>query len=160
DDGGNVTDTYAITPYGEVLNHPGTSDNPFTFQGQYGVIQEAPGLYYMRSRHYDASSARFLSRDPISVTDPRGVTPYVYARANPMMFTDPLGNGWGLGDFFSAIGSGIHAAGEAVVGAAEAVGDAAVSAVDSVRDDWFPPETPAVQPADDSYSDDSTDAAI
>jgi RHS repeat-associated protein len=115
DDGGNVTDTYAITPYGEVLNHPGTSDNPFTYQGQYGVIQEAPGLYYMRSRHYDAATARFLSRDTVSVTDPRGVTPYVYARANPMLFNDPLGNGWGFGDFLSAIGNGIQAAGQAVV---------------------------------------------
>ena len=160
DDGANITDSYAITPFGEVLNHSGTSDNPFTFQGQYGVIQEAPGLFYMRSRHYDAATARFLSRDTVSVTDPRGVAPYSYARDNPMLYTDPLGNGWGFGDFFSAIGNGIQAAGHAVVGAAEAVGNAAVSAVDAVEDTIFPPETPAVQPADDSYSDDSTDAAV
>ena len=91
DDSGSVTDTYAITPYGEVMNHPGTSDNPFTFQGQDGVLQEAPGLYYMRSRHYDAASARFLSRDSAQTSDPREFAPYSYAASNPMMFRDPLG---------------------------------------------------------------------
>jgi RHS repeat-associated protein len=43
----------------------------------------------MRSRHYDGASARFLSRD--SMITPRGVTPYTYARSNPMMYNDPLG---------------------------------------------------------------------
>jgi RHS repeat-associated protein len=94
DDGGNVTDAYSMTPYGENLNHTGTSDNPFTFQGQYGVIQEAPGLFYMRSRHYDSATARFLTPDPAVTGDPRGVAPYSYARGNPMVFNDPLGTGW------------------------------------------------------------------
>ena len=155
DDSGRVTDSYAITPYGEMVNHPGTSDNPFTFQGQYGVIQEASGLYYMRSRHYEAQTARFLSRDTVVVTDPRGVTPYNYARGNPMLFNDPLGNGWfdGVANFVGGIGS-------AIVHGAQAVGSAVVNtasaAAQDVKNVFYPPETPAVEPVDQAPADAST----
>ena len=94
---GSVTDTYAITPYGEIADHGGTTDNPFTWQGRYGIVQEARGLYYMRDRHYDASAARFVSRDPIMTNDPRASEPYSYARGNPLMYVDPLGLGCGRG---------------------------------------------------------------
>jgi len=32
-DDGSITDSYAITPYGEQVDHTGPSDNPFTFSG-------------------------------------------------------------------------------------------------------------------------------
>jgi len=155
DDSGNVTDSYAITPYGEMVYHPGTSDNPFTFQGQYGVIQEASGLYYMRSRHYEAQTARFLSRDTVVSTDPRGITPYNYARGNPMLFNDPLGNGWfdGVANFVGGIGSGIVHGVQAV---GTAVVNTATAAAQDVRNVFYPPETPAVEPVDYSAPDAST----
>src|SRR6201999_1649055 len=65
-DSGAITDSYGITPYGEIADHTGTTDNPFTWQGQFGVMQEARGLYFLRQRHYDAATARFLSPDPIT----------------------------------------------------------------------------------------------
>jgi hypothetical protein len=46
----------------------------------------------MRDRHYDASAARFVSRDPIMTNDPRASEPYSYARGNPLMYVDPLGD--------------------------------------------------------------------
>ncbi len=92
DDNGAVSDTYAVSPYGDIVDHGGVTDNPFTWQGQYGVIQEARGLYYMRDRHYDAFSARFLSRDPYMTPDPRSTEPYAYARGNPLRYIDPLGD--------------------------------------------------------------------
>ncbi len=64
DDSGKVTDTHAITSYGEIATRSGTTDNPFTFQGQFGVYEEAPRLNWIRARHYDAAAARFLSRVP------------------------------------------------------------------------------------------------
>ncbi|MFN7922272.1 MAG: RHS repeat-associated core domain-containing protein [Bryobacteraceae bacterium] len=88
---GSATDTYSITPYGDVDTHYGTSDNPFTWQGQYGVIREGTGLYYLRARHYDAASARFLSPDPVPSADPRAMGPYTYANGNPLFYIDPLG---------------------------------------------------------------------
>ena len=105
DDSGAVTDSYGITPYGELADHIGTSDNPFTWQGQYGAIQEGDGLYYMRSRHYDAAGARFLSPDPLMNAEPQTSEPYAYARSNPLMFRDAFGADAGLpADYADLIG--------------------------------------------------------
>jgi RHS repeat-associated protein len=91
-DDGSITDAYSISPYGETVVHRGASDNPFTFQGRWGVAQEPVlGLYYMRFRWYDGVAARFLSRDPLNSVDPRDINPYQYAAGNPMSYTDPLG---------------------------------------------------------------------
>jgi RHS repeat-associated protein len=91
-DAGTVSDSYGITPYGETVTHSGSTENPFTFQGAFGVMQEASsGLYYMRARYYDSAAARFLSRDPFHSLDPRALNPYQYALANPLTYTDPDG---------------------------------------------------------------------
>jgi len=50
DDSGSVSDTYGITPFGETVSQTGTTDNPFTYSGAFGVMQEgATSLYYMRA---------------------------------------------------------------------------------------------------------------
>jgi RHS repeat-associated protein len=93
-DSGAVTGSYGISPYGEVITaaSSNTSDNPFTWQGQFGVMQE-PGasLFYMRFRYYDSTFARFLSRDPLFSPNPREVNPYQYAAGNPVSNFDPTG---------------------------------------------------------------------
>jgi RHS repeat-associated protein len=91
DDAGGVPDAYGIAPYGEIADHLGTTENPFTWQGKYGVIQEGQGLYYVRNRHYDASAARFISRDAGLSADPRSSEPYAYADGNPLRYIDPFG---------------------------------------------------------------------
>jgi len=48
-------------------------------------------LLNARARHYDASAARFLSRDPILRFDPQSVEPYAYPKGNPLRYVDPLG---------------------------------------------------------------------
>jgi RHS repeat-associated protein len=91
-DAGAVTDTYAITPYGETVVHTGAADNPFTFQGATGVMQEdSAGLFYMRARYYDGASARFLSRDPQPSLHPLAMNPYQFALENPIEGGDPSG---------------------------------------------------------------------
>ena len=92
DDAGAVSDTWVLTPYGETISRTGSTENPFTFQGAFGITQEgATGLYYMRARYYDSTSARFLSKDPVLALDPREVNPYQYAMANPLEERDPTG---------------------------------------------------------------------
>ncbi len=92
DDAAAVVDAVATTPYGETVQRTGTFDNPFTWQGEFGVMQEgATGLFYMRARWYDSASARFLSKDPVASLDPRQMSPYQYARANPMRYSDASG---------------------------------------------------------------------
>ena len=94
DGAGEVTDRYVYAPYGGVLRHQGPSTQPFTFVGEAGVVQEgSSGLYGMRARWYDASTGRFLTRDPLwpDLTDPRSLSPYTYAAGNPVSLSDPSG---------------------------------------------------------------------
>jgi len=41
------------------------STQPFKFVGQYGVMTELNGFYYMRARYYDLEVGRFISENPI-----------------------------------------------------------------------------------------------
>ena len=92
---GTVTDSYAYTPYGKLLGHTGSSDQPFTFIGRWGVRQEGTGgnLYHMGVRYYDATIATFISREPVwpRITDPLAVNPYQYASRSPVGGIDPTG---------------------------------------------------------------------
>ena len=89
---------YAYTPYGRSL--AGTNSQfstlnpqPFLFVGSQGVMEELPGLYFMRARYYSAEAGVFLSTDPAKNTGP-GWKPcfYSYANQNPLSATDPNGN--------------------------------------------------------------------
>jgi len=91
DSAGNITDSYGLTPYGK-LTAQGSTTNPFTFVGAYGVMQVGDtGLYYMRARFYDAQTARFISRDPVQSIGPRQLNPYQYALNNPLRVRDVTG---------------------------------------------------------------------
>jgi len=92
DDSGSITDSYGMTPFGVITASTGTTENPFTFIGAWGVMQEGDaGLYYMRARYYDSTTGRFLSRDPVKSLDPMQLNPYQYAAGNPMLFVDYFG---------------------------------------------------------------------
>ena len=91
DDVGTTLGSYAYTPYGELIASTGTLDNPFTWQGEQGLMDEGNGLYYDLARFYDSSSGRFLSRDPIRRVGPRSINPYQYAYNNPLRYVDATG---------------------------------------------------------------------
>lgn len=94
DEGGDVSDAYAYDPYGNLLGHTGSSDQPFTYVGRYGVRWEpVGGLYHMCARYYDPATARFLTRDPALpvLTDPQSLNLYQYAAQNPLRYIDPQG---------------------------------------------------------------------
>ena len=91
---GTVTDAYAYSPYGVLLGHTGTSPQPFTYIGEFGVRAEsAANLYHMRARYYDPVSARFLARDSLwpRLADNRSLDPYNYVLESPLNFIDPIG---------------------------------------------------------------------
>jgi RHS repeat-associated protein len=92
DEKANISDTYTVTPFGETVVHTGPLDQPFTFHGMLGAMQEDnTGLYYMRSRYYDAVTGRFLSPDPEASLDPRSINPYQFVYNNPIERWDPMG---------------------------------------------------------------------
>lgn len=86
------------------------------------------GLYYLRARYYDPTTAQFLSRDPMVATTR---SPYAYVGGNPLNATDPSGECglWGndtcLGDAAGAAGNVIHGAVSAVCDGATDVGSCA-----------------------------------
>ncbi|NLD93286.1 MAG: RHS repeat-associated core domain-containing protein [Fibrobacter sp.] len=65
-------------------------DIPVGFAGEYGILREPNGLYYMNARYYDPTNGRFLSEDPIGLSG-GDLTLYSYAGNNPVVFVDPSG---------------------------------------------------------------------
>lgn len=91
DEVGVVSDSYDYEAFGRVRNRTGVADNPYGFAGE--SQQNPEGLIYLRARFYDPTIGRFVSRDPFSGTaeDPVSLHRYLYANANPIMYTDPSG---------------------------------------------------------------------
>lgn len=89
DKSGSMVRAYAYSPFGEVVNEIGSLYNPFTFAGGFGVMDDGNGLFFMKNRHYDAVTGRFLQKDPIGVEG--GVNLYAYVKNNPINHVDPSG---------------------------------------------------------------------
>ncbi len=90
DQGQHVVNKYAYSAFGAVLNQVTAVPQPFKYVGQYGVMAEPDGFYYMRARYYDPKVGRFISEDPIGFGGGT-VNLYEYAKNNPIIFNDPSG---------------------------------------------------------------------
>jgi RHS repeat-associated protein len=90
DASGAVEQTYDTDIFGVMRAASGTSGNRYTFTGE---ENDASGLVYLRSRFYDPSTGRFLSRDPFPATtrDTQTLNRYVYVKNNPTNYVDPSG---------------------------------------------------------------------
>ena len=101
---GEVAAAYAYSPWGVVVGRRGAVENPFTFVGTCGVMDEGDGLFFMANRYYDARLGRFIQRDPIGLAG--GWNQYAYAGNNPIGRIDPMGYfGIDLGDWKFWVGS-------------------------------------------------------
>jgi RHS repeat-associated protein len=88
----NLVTKYAYTPYGRLLGVSGVQTDPFRFVGSHGVMQDLPGLYFMRARYYSANAAMFVSVDPVRNIGPTWrPSAYGYASGNPNSLSDPKG---------------------------------------------------------------------
>jgi len=61
----------------------------YTLVGFPGQTRTLVDLYYNRYRDYDPTLGRYIQADPIGVAG--GENPYIYARNNPLRWTDPSG---------------------------------------------------------------------
>jgi len=89
DTNGNMVNKYAYDEFGNLLNSDETIPNPFLYIGQYGVMEEENGLFYMRARYYDPEVGRFINKDPIKYLG--GLNLFTYVGNNPIFEGDPLG---------------------------------------------------------------------
>ena len=86
----NVVNSYADDPFGQILGQQETIPQPFKCVGQYGVMAEPNGLYYMRARYYDPTVGRFISEDPLGFGG-GDVNLFSYVHNNPVNRIDPFG---------------------------------------------------------------------
>ena len=97
DPGGLVADRYTYDAFGVLLDHAGSSTNPYLFAGE--QLDGRLGQYYLRARYYDPRLGRFSTMDPVAAvpTEPRSLHRYAYAFNDPVNRRDPSG-GFGLAE--------------------------------------------------------------
>jgi RHS repeat-associated protein len=120
---GHVVARYAYDGYGRLIAQTGTAVNAYLFAGQ--QRDEATGDYYLRTRYYDASAARFTSADGLhgTLTNPITQNKYAYANLDPIDNTDPNGTETDVEDLSLALAIDSILVGIAVVGAGYILGN-------------------------------------
>ncbi|MEM7785178.1 MAG: RHS repeat-associated core domain-containing protein [Planctomycetota bacterium] len=88
---GSIVNTYNYDAFGNLLDSNETIGNLFRFAGE--PFDPITGLTYLRARHLQNSTGRFVSTDPFPgvVDRPFSLHRYQYADANPVSNTDPTG---------------------------------------------------------------------
>ena len=86
----NIVNQYSYDAFGNIANQQETISQPFKYVGQYGVMTEPNGFYYMKARYYDPTVSRFISEDP-SGFDGGDANLMSYVGNNPVTGIDPSG---------------------------------------------------------------------
>ncbi|HZK00195.1 MAG TPA: polymorphic toxin type 37 domain-containing protein, partial [Tissierellaceae bacterium] len=91
DENSNITDTYTYDAFGNLTDRTGTTENNYLYCGE--QFNGTTGLYYLRARYMNPSTGTFISMDKYqgTINDPISLHKYLYANANPVMYTDPTG---------------------------------------------------------------------
>ncbi|MCP3998702.1 MAG: RHS repeat-associated core domain-containing protein, partial [bacterium] len=91
DELGGITDRYSYTAFGELLEHTGSSFNPYQFAAE--PFDPNVGFSYNRARWMDVASGRSLSIDPLAGVghDPATLHRYSYSLNDPVNRLDPSG---------------------------------------------------------------------
>lgn len=91
DEDGVLVASYYYDAFGVPTVTSGDVENPFRYGGY--LYDEETGLYYIKSRFYDASIARFIQEDIYAgkYSDPLSLNLYTYVLNNPLRYLDPTG---------------------------------------------------------------------
>ncbi|MBI5695638.1 MAG: RHS repeat-associated core domain-containing protein [Nitrospirae bacterium] len=90
DEAQSIVNKYSYDPFGNVGTQVEAIAQPFKYVGQFGVMAEPNGFYYMRARYYDPKVGRFISEDPLGFGG-GDVNLMGYVGNNPVNFVDPTG---------------------------------------------------------------------
>ena len=83
-DSGRAFNSYAYTAWGVPLQWHERVLNRYTYTSR--EYNPETGLYHYRARNYVSMNGHFNTRDVLG-----GINPYVYAKNNPIILTNPLG---------------------------------------------------------------------
>lgn len=88
---GTVTDTYRYDAWGNTLVKTGSTSNTYLYTGE--SFDANTGLYYLRARYMNPANGLFISMDSYqgNLYEPVTLHKYLYANANPVVYTDPTG---------------------------------------------------------------------
>jgi RHS repeat-associated protein len=87
-DANGATQTqYTYSAFGQSTTTGAENNNSAQYTGR---ENDGTGLQYNRARYYSSTLQRFISEDPLGFGG-GDINLYVYARNNPLMFTDPFG---------------------------------------------------------------------
>ena len=88
---GRYVNQYSYEPFGGVSKSTTVLPNPFTFVGEFGVIDSGNGSDFMGSRYYNDSTGQyFASNDPLGL-DGGDVNIRRYTGNDPVNYVDPSG---------------------------------------------------------------------
>ena len=88
DNAGVTAKSYAYDAYGNILESPGTLEQPYAYTGR--EFDAESGLLYYRARYYDPTTGRFLQKDPIGFAS-GDLNLYGYVFNRPTALRDPSG---------------------------------------------------------------------
>jgi RHS repeat-associated protein len=81
-------------PFGQTRGAVPTTWPTAMDKGFVGGTKDNTGLTHLGAREYDPTTGRFISVDPLFITDdPRQYNAYQYGRNNPLTYSDPSGLG-------------------------------------------------------------------
>jgi RHS repeat-associated protein len=88
---GQISLAQSYDPFGNQLEVAGLVESGFGYTGE--QADASTGLIFLRARHYDPGTGRFLTRDPFGgwQTLPYSLHPYQYGYSNPLLYVDPTG---------------------------------------------------------------------
>ena len=111
-----ITDTYTYDAFGNLISSTGDTVNDFLYRGE--QFDSFTGLYYLRARYINPSTGTFITMDEYagSIFEPVSLHKYLYANANPVMYSDPSG--------YSSLGE--MAATTAIIGVLSGITTAAI----------------------------------
>jgi RHS repeat-associated protein len=85
-----MVNKYTYDAFGNIGNQVEAVPQPFKYVGQYGVMAEPNGFFYMKARYYDPKVGRFVSEDPTGFGG-GDVNLMAYVQNNPISGIDPSG---------------------------------------------------------------------
>ncbi|MEO0582462.1 MAG: RHS repeat-associated core domain-containing protein [Bacteroidota bacterium] len=91
DGGQTVASLYDYAAFGSLKAQTGNVMNPYTYTGREWDAQA--GIYYYRTRYYDAEVGRFVGKDRFRgfIDEPKSRNFYTYTSNNPLSYIDPDG---------------------------------------------------------------------